>query len=293
MSRVAVLTVLPPQHAPPAAQQQALATSTRPPDLVVVATQAPAVDGVPAGAPLPTQVLDAGAPRPLGAARNAAVACALTEGADLLVMLDPDCLVCPEALARLETAAGRVPKSRPAVLVAPVHRLPPLPAGRTSYDEAELAAAPPHPDLPLPPPDGQLRRESDLRMLRSTSWAIRATDWQRVGGFDEGYRGHGSEELDFAQRLAGAGGRLWWVGGATAYHRDPVPSDPPLARLDDVLSNANRFKACWGWFPMEPWLAAFAERGLAHHDPVQDRWVAGPQPGKGKATTTTARTEDG
>ena len=79
---------------------------------------------------------------------------------------------------------------------------------------------------------------------------------------------------DFGQLAKRAGIDLWWAGGAWAYHQHHATETPPVRHLADILRNAALFHRRWGWWPMSGWLAAFAERGLARHDPATDRWVA-------------------
>ena len=97
------------------------------------------------------------------------------------------------------------------------------------------------------------------------------TAWQRVGGFDETYTGYGGEDTDFGQRARAAGLDLQWVGGADAYHQHHPVSDPPVEHLDDILRNGRRFADRWGFWPMEGWLRAFAERGLVRRE--GDGWA--------------------
>jgi len=279
--RLAVVTTVAGRHRHLAAQHASLAAGERRPDLTVVVSMGdPGVEDVVAAGPLPAvcdvavEHVDVDRGLPLAAARNTGARRATAEGADLLVFLDVDCLAGPALLGTYARAAARVPLRRPALLAGPVAYLPPLPEDRTTYEQATLDAAVPHPARPAPPP-GDLERESDLRLFWSLSFAVTPTAWQRIGGFDEGYTGYGGEDTDFAQRAAGCGACLWWVGGALAFHQWHPVSDPPVEHLEDVVGNANRFHCRWGWFPMEGWLAAFDARGLAHHDPDTDRWVLG------------------
>jgi N-acetylglucosaminyl-diphospho-decaprenol L-rhamnosyltransferase len=281
-SRLAVVTTVAGRHRHLAAQHRSLVAGSRTPDLaVVVAMGDPEVSRVVDQGPLPDacevhhEQVPVRSGLPLAAARNRGARRAVAEGADLLVFLDVDCLASPGLVAAYEHADARVPHRRPALLAGPVAYLPPLPEGTRAYDRAALDAARPHPARPAPPP-GRIRREADLRLFWSLSFALRPDAWARIGGFDEGYTGYGAEDTDFAQLAGGCGARLWWVGGAVAFHQWHPVSDPPVEHLTDVVANANRFHRRWGWFPMEGWLAAYAERGLAHYDGGTDRWVTGP-----------------
>jgi GT2 family glycosyltransferase len=112
----------------------------------------------------------------------------------------------------------------------------------------------------------------DPLLFWSLSFAITTQDWLTLGGFDEDYEGYGGEDTDFAMRLTAHEGRLLWVGGASCYHQHHEVEDPPLTHLADIVDNSNRFHARWGFFPMEGWLAAFAEKGLIRRIGSPPRW---------------------
>ncbi len=118
-----------------------------------------------------------------------------------------------------------------------------------------------------------VRAADDLRLFWSLSFAMSAGDWDRVGGFDEGYVGYGGEDTDYAMRLQAAGGRLFWVGDAAAYHQHHPVESPPYRHLEDIVRNANRFWDRWGYSPMEGWLDAFAAEGLVTLTGLPPRWA--------------------
>ena len=143
----------------------------------------------------------------------------------------------------------------------------------SGYPAADLhALASPHPARPVPPED-EVQRGGDHALFWTLSFAVTAATWRRVGGFCEDYVGYGGEDTDFGQVAARAGVDLAWVGGAWAYHQHHATETPPVRHLADILRNAALFHRRWGWWPMSGWLSAFAERGLARHDPAADRWV--------------------
>ncbi|MCK0113618.1 galactosyltransferase-related protein [Ornithinimicrobium sp. F0845] len=216
---------------------------------------------------------------PLAAARNTGASAAIAAGADLLVFLDVDCIPSPGLVrqyAEVLAPADPTPRhtgDRPTVAAGEVAYLPAVGHPR-DYRGADLAAmARPHPARPRLAPD-EVRPADDLRLFWSLSFALRADDWEALGGFDEGYVGYGAEDTDFGQRLGAAHGRLLWVGGATAYHQHHPSPSPPLQHLASIVDNANRFQRRWGWFPMEGWLEQFQELGLAEQDPRGGEWRA-------------------
>lgn len=273
---VATVTVVHGRHDHLSHQHASLARGSRPPDhVVVVAMGDPGVAGVVAAGPLADRAhvvdLPAGARLPLAQARNAGAAHAFDDlGADLAVFLDVDCLAGPGMVdGYLDAWRRTAERSGPRLLSGPVCYLdPPGPEG---YTTADLAAATPHPARPAPPP-GELMEADDLRLFWSLSFALDASSWSRIGGFDEAYDGYGGEDTDLGQRAAAAGASMWWVGAAVAHHQWHPVSDPPVEHVEDIVRNANLFRDRWGWFPMEGWLTAFAERGLAHLDVDRGTW---------------------
>jgi GT2 family glycosyltransferase len=247
------------------------------PDLVVVAAmddpQIAAVVGAHAPGGVPVEVVPVDAHRwglPLATARNRAAEHAIAAGAELLVFLDVDCIPGRRLVERYRDVAGAATPGVSDVWSGAVHYLAPRVAGQ-AYSTADLEQSKPHAARPVAPADGLLAAD-DLRLFWSLSFALLASTWQRIGGFDEGYDGYGGEDTDFAMQLARAEGRLWWVGGAAAYHQHHEVESPPRRHLVDIVRNSNRFAARWGWFPMEGWLTAFADEGLITLAGRTPRW---------------------
>ncbi|GAA3608464.1 glycosyltransferase [Marihabitans asiaticum] len=193
---------------------------------------------------------------PLAAARNLGVATAIDEGAELVVLLDVDCLPGPDLLRRYAEAARAAPGD---MLCGPVTYLA---AGVRPTRAAELTAlTSPHPARPAPP-DDQVVRTADHDLFWSLSFAVTPATWARVGGFCEEYVGYGGEDTDLAWSARDRGVGLCWVGGAHAYHQWHPVSAPPVEHLQDIVRNARIAHRRWGRWPMSGWLTAFAERGL-------------------------------
>jgi len=273
---VTVVTVVHGRHDHLRRQHASLAAGTiRPDRVVVVAMGDPVVRDVLAGGPLAdrTEVLDLSAGRRLrlALARNTGAAHAFARSAlGLAVFLDVDCLADPGLLGGYLDAWRRTAEhAGPRLLSGPVAYLDPPPVG--GYTAEDLARSVPHPGRPAPAP-GDLLRADDLRLFWSLSFATDAASWSRIGGFDEAYDGYGGEDTDLGQRAAAAGAAMWWVGGARAYHQWHPVSDPPVEHVEDIVRNANLFHERWGWFPMDGWLTAFAERGLAVLDEERPAW---------------------
>ena len=214
---------------------------------------------------------------PLARARNAAAAEAVRRGAELLVLLDVDCVPAPDTVAAYERAvalAGTATSRAPALWCGTVAYLPPGVVVRSAGDlEGLSAAADPHPARPVPAAgEVVLADASQWWLFWSLSFATTAADWHRFGGFCEEFRGYGGEDTDVAATVRSMGGALHWVGGAQAYHQHHPTQRPPVQHLEAILRNAAVFHRRWGWFPMEGWLAEFRERGLAAYDAATATW---------------------
>lgn len=265
---VGVVTLAHGRHAHLDAQLTSLAGGTRQPDHhLVVAMDDPLItvaerDG------LRRDVVrydgHAHAGLPLAAARNLGVATLLDRGADVVVLLDVDCLAGPGLVASYAEAVADRPD---VVWSGPVTYLPPPPAD--GYDLRDLAVLDtwddPHPARPAPAP-GERLLPADPDLFWSLSCAVGAATWRAVGGFDEAYVGYGAEDTDFGHRVATAGLTLGWVGGARAYHQHHPVSRPPVEHLDSILRNARVFHRRWGRWPMLGWLREFEALGLVRYD---------------------------
>lgn len=229
---------------------------------------------------------------PLARARNAAAAAALERGADLLVFLDVDCVPSPGLLAGYARAAQDPAvraASGPALLCGPVAYLPEGVRVTSAADLPRLpSAARPHPARPDPAPGTVvLAGEDQWWLFWSLSFAVRAADWTRSGGFCEEYRGYGGEDTDVAATVRSLGGALFWVGGATAAHQHHPVQDPPVHHLDAIVRNAAVFHRRWGWWPMTGWLEQFRAAGLAGYDAATRTWsVTGPPAAAARSTAS-------
>ena len=209
---------------------------------------------------------------PLAAARNLGVARAAELGADAVGLLDVDCLPDRSLIGDYERALAQV-RSETAVISG---RVKYLPEGMTEADYtpervAELGRD--HGARVIP--EGGDLEAADLRMLWSLNIAATVESWNRAGGFDEAYVGYGGEDTDFGQRLAAAGGSMWWTGLACAHHQYHLTVTPPVQHAASIARNANLFRATWGFDPMEGWLHDMLESG--HLTREAGQWRAGEQ----------------
>lgn len=279
MTRIGLVTTVHGRHRHLRAQLAHLRRQAQPPDAhVVVAMGDPEVEQVVAeGAPSATTLHLPLADRelPLAAARNLGAATVLERGADVVVLLDVDCLPAPQLLARYAEVAR--PTRRAHLWSGVVHYLDPLAEGRTAYADSDLARSRPHPARPAPAP-GQVVHGADLRLFWSLSFAIDRGSWQQVGGFDEAYTGYGGEDTDLAWRVRALGGGMTWVGGAVAYHQHHPTSRPPVQHAASIVRNANLFHERWGEFPMLGWLLEMQRLGAVRLDAGRNRWVLAETP---------------
>lgn len=278
MTRVAVVTIAHGRQAHLDNQHVSLAAGSRlPDDYLVVSMADPGigprtvgaltrrVEHVPAGP---------GGALPLAAARNHGVAVALDAGAEVVVLLDVDCLAGGDLVAAYTDVVG----SRPGwIWSGPVTYLPPPPAGGyPAADPAALAALDaPHPARPAPAP-GELLHSEDPHLFWSLSFAVAPATWRRVGGFCEEYVGYGGEDTDLALTAVASGVGLGWVGAARAYHQHHPVSSPPVEHVDDILRNGRLHRHRWGYWPMTGWLEAFEAQGIVRRH--GEDWVRADRP---------------
>jgi GT2 family glycosyltransferase len=273
--RTAVVTIAHGRHEHLRGQGWGLLQQTRPADVyVVVAMGDPDIPAVareqhPAAVTvdLPASTTDL----PLAEARNAGARAAVEAGADVLVFLDVDCIPEPSTVERYAEVLSAERGPAPAVACGEVRYLPAVDHPANYRTPGLASSSEPHPARTAPARASVVAGD-DFRLFWSLSFAVTATDWQALDGFDETYVGYGAEDTDFGQRLAAAGGELLWVGGAAAYHQHHASEVPPVRHLHSIVRNANVFRDRWGWFPMEGWLAEFAARGLAQWDGTTGHW---------------------
>jgi GT2 family glycosyltransferase len=190
---------------------------------------------------------------PLARARNAGRRAATTER---LVFLDVDCIpsadLVPSLSHDLDAADG---------LICCEIRY--LPAGTVADGWTEVAlraAGHRHPVRHFP--ERGLARSENVGLFWSLAFGVRATTFDRLGGFDEGFDGYGAEDTDLAFRADALGIPVLFTAGGLAFHQHHLACDPPLQHFSDIVRNAARFRARHGLWPMDGWLDAFAVRGL-------------------------------
>lgn len=268
MSETCVVTVAHGRHAHLGHQLRLLAHSDPDSSHVVVAINDHEIPGVVAEhrGGRNVDVLSIGAGQkglPLATARNRGARHALARGADLIVLLDVDCVVGPHTLRRYAEAASA---SGAALLCGPVTYLP---EGAAIPQEPEGLTALRRPHSARPDPRvGELTIGDDHDLFWSLSAALTPTTWAQIGGFCEDYAGYGGEDTDFAYLARACGIDLVWVGGADAYHQHHPISSPPVEHVEAIVRNARLFHDRWGQWPMRGWLDAFAERDLVTFDGV-------------------------
>ena len=101
-----------------------------------------------------------------------------------------------------------------------------------------------------------------MGMLWGLSFALKRRLFLKVGGLDERFVGYGGEETDFARGLKEIGAKLYWCGGARAYHQHHAVSAPPLQHFGDIVRNARLYHDKWGEWCMDYWLRQLHEGGF-------------------------------
>ncbi len=272
----AVVTIVAGRHRHLRNQQRGLLSGTRLPEhYVVVAMDDPEALRLTSSGPLSGSActihpMEISAERglPLAAARNLGATAALAAGADTLIFLDVDCVPSPSLVGVYSTSVAAEP-------------VPALHCGVVRYLGAEVDAGvipaaelfgAPHPARPSPTA-GTTISSQDWPLFWSLSFAVSNITWRQLGGFYEEYVGYGGEDTDLGYLAFRRGVHLSWLGGADAFHQYHQTEQPPVRHLHDIIDNATIFHRRWGFWPMQGWLNAFAELGLADYDAAADRWL--------------------
>ncbi|EAP98139.1 hypothetical protein JNB_14283 [Janibacter sp. HTCC2649] len=258
-----VVTIVHRRHDHLRQQRRGLRTFSPETSHIVVAMDDPEIDDV-VGGEDGTTVLHVEADPlglPLSRARNVGVEAALARGAELVILLDVDCVPGPRLVAGYEKASSWAPGT---LLAGPVTYLGEgvdVPLDLALLDRLRA----PHEVRP-DPPVGAIERGGNHDLFWSLSCAMTPSTWRLVGGFSEEYVGYGAEDTDYGWSARSRGVDLVWVGGADAFHQFHPVSRPPIEHLTDIVRNATTFHRRWGLWPMRGWLEEFARQDLVRFD---------------------------
>ncbi|MHA3979397.1 glycosyltransferase family 2 protein [Halovulum sp. GXIMD14794] len=196
---------------------------------------------------------------PLAAARNRVAKAAAGE---VLVFVDVDCIPNPSLVS--DYAAAATPGCG-LVMGEVLYLFEGATAGGLDFDAFDQIGVR-HSDRQGPPESG-LRRCEDYRCFWSLNFAMHRDDWERSGGFDEGYYGYGGEDTDFGRVLDDRDIAIWWTRGARVYHQYHSHCMPPIHQVASVIRNSEHFASRWGHRTMEHWLYGFQLMGLVEKTP--------------------------
>lgn len=188
---------------------------------------------------------------PLAAARNMGISSAKTAN---VIFIDVDCIVSPTLFSNMLMAlqADNIVTAYP--LYLPV--LPDTGDYQALKDQAVV-----HPDrkkIPSGQPVPHLQ-------FWSLIFAVQKQTFEKVGGFDESFKGYGAEDTDFAMMFHQAGIQLIFTCDYLL-HQYHDKYDPPLNYFGSIIENAMRYQHKWHVLPMRRWLNAFEQMGLIKID---------------------------
>ena len=205
--------------------------------------------------------VDGGDELPLALARNQLAAAAAGK---VLVFLDADCIPARSLL----TAHAAALYDRDALAVGEARYLPKGFQASGAEEMLLRRAGRPHPDRSgLFPAPAAVRTDERHDLFWSLNFAVRRETFvERIGAFDEDYRGYGIEDTDFAMRAARAGVPVAWVGGALAFHQHHPPTRLRPEGVPALVENVRRYRDSWGEWPAKGWLEELAATGLIDWD---------------------------
>lgn len=209
---------------------------------------------------------------PLAAARDLAAQTAVAHGAQVLIFLDCTLIPGSRTLERfgeaVEAGMSHSTESQepPVLWTGRILDLPePSPTG-VAYPMGRLREiARPDPATPVMVP-GQRELDQPWSTFTGSAFAIRAQDYERIGGFCDRYVGDGLQDADLAESARQMGARLIRLGGATAY-RQPVAGPSLAEQARDALRHSEIWFERWGRTPEHPWLDGLARGGWLSREP--------------------------
>ena len=172
-----------------------------------------------------------------------------------LVFLDVDCIPEENMLARYQHLLN----SFYGLLMGDIRYLPEgAPTTSWNFDELTTTGKA-HPRRPVI--DAVITHTSKYELFWSLNFALDRKTYQKIEGFDERYQGYGGEDTDFAF-CARKKEVPFALCDALCYHQHHPVYKPPLQHFHDIIINAECFYQKWHRWPMDGWLAAFADRGF-------------------------------
>jgi GT2 family glycosyltransferase len=213
---------------------------------------------------------------PLARARNELAKAA---SGSVVVFLDVDCV----PSSGLLDSYARALREHDALAIGETRYLPRGFRADGADERSLRRAARAHPERGgLFPGPGEVRSGGAHELFWSLSFAVRRETFrERIGGFDEAYRGYGIEDTDFAMRAARAGVPLAWVGGALAFHQHHPPTRLRPEGVPALVENVRRYRERWGEWPAKGWLEELAATGLIDWD--EEAGTLSPRPSRAKA----------
>lgn len=230
-------------------------SKARPTEVVIVYMDDPSPSPVRCSVPLRTVHIsssDHDVGLPLARARNAAAAAATTPN---LVFLDVDSIPAADLFS---TFIRALKSEKVLVMAEPRYLRKSLDVSQVVDEEQLLERSVRHHTRAGLPTEATMSRHE---MFWSLGFAMHASAFLDVRGFDEGYSGYGGEDTDFAFRVRDSGIPIRFVD-VPVFHQHHGVYAPPLNHFTAIIGNARLFYARWGVWPMEGWLKAFMEMGL-------------------------------
>ncbi len=166
---------------------------------------------------------------------------------DKFIFLDVDCIPEKDLVLKYKTLTGKTIQS------GAVRYLPKTAMYNLNFEQLDSLSLPDRIRVDLV--------DLPYELFWSLNFACSREVFDKVGGFNEAFKGYGGEDTDFAFRTREKEIRIENLN-ITAYHQYHDSYQPPLNHIDTIIENAKIFKTIWHKWPMEGWLKQFEALGL-------------------------------
>lgn len=111
---------------------------------------------------------------------------------------------------------------------------------------------------------------SDPGLFWSLCFGISKRLFEKLEGFDEGFKGYGGEDTDLSFRCK-QNDVPFYLCDAVTFHQHHGFYSPPLNNMESIVANSNYFRKKWGAWCMQKHMKAFKMMGFVDWDEKASR----------------------